>query len=177
MQRGLSMRRFWWAARYAWLTTRHKVFVLQVGLKVGCPFWRLLVHDMSRYGPSELFAYGRQFFGDQGDALGFAYAWLHHQRTNRHHWEAWILVTGHTRGGYPDGQPLPMPEGCWREMIADWIGASRAYEGRWPQDSDWAWFRVSFNRKVRVAPETRRAIMLALHAAFPRAQWLLQKQE
>jgi hypothetical protein len=139
------MKSTWWAIRYAWLTTKHKWFVFLAGRHTGASTWRLLTHDLSKYGSSELFAYGRQFFGDHSDPLGFSYAWLHHQRKNKHHWEAWVPVTGHNRGGYEDLQPLPMPFRYACEMVADWIGASRAYEGKWPADLDsWGWWKAKF---------------------------------
>jgi len=156
----------WWAWRYAWLTTKHKWFVFIAGRYTGISLWRALTHDLSKYGPSELFAYGRQFFGDRADPLGFSYAWLHHQRVNKHHWEAWIPITGHNRGGHKDLEPLPMPEMYMREMVADWLGASRAYEGRWPQDLDsWTWWTDN-DSFVRIDPETKASVFLIVIRAL-----------
>ena len=127
---------------YLWLTVKHKTFVFRAGLRTGAPIWRLIIHDWSKFTPAEAPHYGRQFFGSADDPLGFSYAWLHHQRNNPHHWEYWVPVTGHNRGGYKDLEPLPMPEWAAREMVADWIGASRAYEGRWPESVEaWPWFQ------------------------------------
>lgn len=33
-----------------------------------------------------------------------------------------------------------MPEWAVREMFADWMGAGRAYEGKWPKMMEWEWF-------------------------------------
>jgi hypothetical protein len=145
---------------YAWLTAKHRWFVLIAGLKLGVPLRRLLLHDLSKFGPSELRHYGRQFFGDRADPLGFSYAWLHHQRINKHHWEAWIPVTGHNRGGYADMEPLPMPKAYALEMVADWLGASRAYEGKWPQGS-WPWLEENFS-KIKLHPQTRVFVLLVI---------------
>ena len=141
------------AVKYAWLTIKHRWFVLVAGLRLGVPLHLLLLHDLSKFGPYELRAYGRQFFGDESDPLSFSYAWLHHQRTNKHHWEAWVPITGHNRGGYEDLEPLPMPEQYAREMLADWVGASRAYEGHWPT-GEWSWLHQHW-KKLRLHPETR----------------------
>ena len=145
------------AWEYAWLTVKHRWFVFAAGRRWRVPVHRLLLHDLSKFSPSELMRYGRQFFGDKADPLGFSYAWLHHQRMNLHHWEAWIPITGHTRGGYPDGEPLPMPEVFVREMIADWFGASRAYEGKWPEPGKWQWFGANYCT-IRVHKQTRKLL-------------------
>lgn len=129
------MSRFWWAVLYAWATIRHKWFVLLACRRTGVPLWRASVHDLSKFTFTELPAYGRQFFGDKGDPDAFARAWLHHQNANPHHWEYWIPRSGHVRSeGAPE--PLPMPETYAREMVADWMGASRAYTGSWDM-RDW----------------------------------------
>lgn len=129
------MKRLWWAFRYALLTVKHKWFVAWAGLKMRVPIWRLVTHDLSKFGPGEIFAYGRQFFGDRGDPEGFARAWLHHQNVNPHHWEYWVIRSGHSRGkdkkDYHEAVALSMPPTYVREMIADWMGASRAYTGKW----------------------------------------------
>lgn len=157
--------------KYLWLTTKHKAFVFRAGLKTKAPLWRLIIHDWSKYLPSEAPHYGRQFFGDQSDPLGFSYAWLHHQRNNPHHWEYWVPVTGHNRGGYGDLEPLPMPDWAVREMVADWYGASRAYEGRWPWTFntifEWTWFDQNWPKiRRRIHPETQEKILGLLGRHF-----------
>ena len=146
--------------KYIWLTIRHKAFVFRAGLKTKAPIWRLVIHDWTKFTPFEAPYYGRQFFGDKGDPLGFSYAWLHHQRNNPHHWEYWIPITGHNRGGFKDLEALPMPEWAVREMVADWMGASRAYEGVWPRSiSEWGWMKENLDSiKERVHKET--AVMI-----------------
>lgn len=141
--------------KYALLTIKHKWFVFRAGLRTRAPIWRLLIHDWTKFLPAELPNYQRQFFGKADDPLGFTRAWIHHQNLNPHHWEYWIPRTGHTRGTRPfyDNVPVPMPEWAIREMVADWLGASRAYEGQWPMPGEWPWFERSF-QKIKVHPET-----------------------
>lgn len=153
------MRRLWWAFRYACLTVKHKWFVFLAGLKMGVPIWRLIIHDLSKFGLSEIFAYGRQFFGDKGDPDGFSHAWLHHQNINPHHWEYWIMRSGHNRGnkaadGEHESFAIPMPETYVREMIADWMGAGRAYVGSWGI-RDWLDDNLP---RMTMHPETREMI-------------------
>ena len=148
--------------KYLLLTIKHKVFVFMAGLKVGAPILRLIIHDWTKFTPSEAPHYGRQFFGDKSDELGFSRAWLHHQNSNPHHWEYWVPRTGHSRGDGADNIPLPMPEWAIREMIADWMGAGKAYDGRWPP-KDWPWLSDNWpNIANRVHPETKQKVVQIL---------------
>lgn len=132
--------------RYIILTCKHKWFVFIAGLRIRVPLWLLITHDLSKFGWHEAPHYGRQFFGASDDPLGFSFAWNNHQKRNKHHWEYWVMVSSHNRGGFPDGSALPMPDRYAREMVADWIGASRAYEGKWPASlSSWPWFSKNFD--------------------------------
>lgn len=127
----------------------HKWYVFLAGLRVGVPIWRLIVHDWQKFTPWEFKAYAYNFFASDEyknnetlDAFAkygvpelapfghfvderFALAWLHHENTAPHHWGFWIARSGKYR------KPLPMPETYVREMVADWMGASRAYTGSW----------------------------------------------
>lgn len=129
--------------KYLWLTLKHKWFVLLAGLRTKAPLWRLLIHDWTKLLPCELPHYQRQFFGGANNPAGFIRCWLHHQNHNPHHWEYWIPRTGHSRCDppYSDGEPIVMPEWAVREMIADWLGAGRAYEGCWPDPYNWTWLK------------------------------------
>ena len=142
--------------KYLWLTIKHKWFVFLAGLRTGAPIWRLIIHDWTKLTPSELPHYQRQFFGKADDPGGFIRCWIHHQNANPHHWEYWVPRTGHNRCSppYRDNMPVEMPDWAVREMVADWLGASRAYDGRWPTKDNWPWFKTNF-RKIRVGPETR----------------------
>jgi len=128
--------------KYFWLTVKHKLFVFRAGLKIGVPLWRLIIHDWTKFLPCELPHYQRQFFGAADDPLGFISAWIHHQNHNPHHWEYWIPRSGHFKCDppYENNKPIPMPDWAIREMIADWMGASRAYNGKWPHGSEWEWW-------------------------------------
>ena len=120
--------------KYALLTLKHKWFVFLAGRRLGVPVWRLIIHDWSKFTPSELPHYGRRFFGGDPDQEGFARAWVHHQNHNPHHWEYWVTRSDHRIGISGDSNnavALDMPEDYVREMVADWCGASRAYTGSW----------------------------------------------
>jgi hypothetical protein len=123
---------------------RHKWFVFLECCRMGIP-WLGLIHDLSKFRPSEWSPYVNHFHGpnshhkdgshapqqirdetgyykptDTGDAA-FDFAWLLHQKRNRHHWQWWVLPEDN--GGLVT---LPMPSRYRREMIADWRGAGRA---------------------------------------------------
>ena len=152
--------------QYVWLTIKHKYFVFRAGIKTRAPIWNLVIHDWTKFLPSEAPHYGRQFFGSADDALGFTKAWLHHQSFNPHHWEYWIPRSGHSRGGYEDNQPISMPEPYVREMVADWMGASRAYEGSYPTElTEWQWMQKNWG-KLNLHKHSRIRIIMVLQEVF-----------
>lgn len=162
--------------QYFLLTFKHKWFVFQAGRKVGVSFWRLLIHDWTKFLPSELPHYQRQFFGKKDDPEGFARAWLHHQNSHDHHWEWWIPRTGHTRSipPYPDNVPLIMSDQALLEMIADWMGASRAYDGQWPRKDQWVWRDKQLPKILpRLHPITAQKVLheLNMHRLLSEEQW------
>lgn len=119
---------------YLWYMIRHRFWVFVGGVKL----WkagvylspiRLLLHDLSKFGPKEWNAYRRRFydrtFGTPEDFAQFDAAWLAHQNSNDHHWNHWVIIR-------EDGRPecLRMPEQALREMVADWYGAGKTIHGR-----------------------------------------------
>lgn len=152
--------------RYFWLTAKHKWFVLLAGLRLRVPLRRLLTHDLSKFLPSELPHYQRQFFGRADDPSGFIACWLRHQNRNDHHWEYWIPRTGHNRCDPPfkDNEPIPMSDAAVREMVADWMGAGRAYEDKWPDIHNWTWFNKNRD-KMRLHMTTLGRILKIIEEA------------
>lgn len=128
--------------KYASYVARHKWFVFLGGLRTRAPLYRLVIHDWSKLTRSEWGAYVRQFYNSDGSKRNarrpdggydlaeqpyeFQRAWLGHQRRNKHHWQAWILL-----GDNGQCIPIKMPEKYVREMVADWMGAGRAITGQW----------------------------------------------
>lgn len=150
--------------RYAAYVLRHKWFVLLAGLRLGVPVWQLLVHDLSKFSPSEWGAYVDYFYGGprlpfeemgvyakthhfdatwkkskEGVKEAFDRAWNHHQKANPHHWQYWILWKD-------DGtkKALPMPDRYVREMVADWQGAGRALG----KPDTCAWYKANKGKMV-----------------------------
>jgi hypothetical protein len=124
------MRAHWLYLRYV---VRHKIAVLRSGLALGTPhdtnavawFWRLLVHDLSKFRPCEWRPYVAQFYGEAvtGEASterkrAFDRAWLEHIHRNPHHWQYHVL-----REDSGKTKVLLMTISETDEMLADWLGA------------------------------------------------------
>lgn len=146
--------------KYLFYVIRHKWFVFIECCKLGIP-WRGIVHDLSKFSFTEWFPYVETFYGDKPsprDATGaydpsqvsqdFDYAWLHHQHSNPHHWQYWLL-----RGDCDAQKALPIPEVYLKEMMADWRGAGRA-QGK-PDTAGWY---LHNKDKMVMHPESRKWI-------------------
>ncbi len=121
---------------YLWYIILHKWYVFLQCCKFGIP-WLGLVHDWSKFLPSEFVPYARYFYNsdgtpkqrrddtgyykptDTGDGV-FDFAWLLHQKRNRHHWQWWVLPED-----CGDIKVLQMQKKYRLEMLADWIGAGQ----------------------------------------------------
>lgn len=145
----------------------HKWFVLLAGLKFKAPLWRLIIHDWSKFLPSEWFAYANYFYGNHPKFSElppplksiwpankceeywknkFDFSWNLHEKRNKHHWQFWILIedSGNIK-------PLEIPEKYLREMAADWAGAGRAITGKWEV---WDYYQ-KVKDKTLLHPKTR----------------------
>lgn len=115
---------------------RHKWFVLVATSKIRAPLWRAIIHDLSKFSPSEWFPYAETFYAPDGskqykESQEFAQAWNCHQKRNRHHWQFWLITWD--RG---TTEPMPMEYDSIYEMVADWMGAGRAITGKW-ETKEW----------------------------------------
>jgi len=148
---------------------RHKWYVFLECCKLGIP-WLGIIHDLSKFLPSEWLPYARHFYGEWPTAeqanrqfpfgtvrtkedveYEFDVAWLHHQHRNKHHWQRWLLTLDSARS---DGKlfPLPMPDKYRREMLADWRGAGRAYGN--PDTAGWYSEQIE-NDQMILHPDTQ----------------------
>lgn len=117
---------------------KHKYYVFIAGRKLGIGFWQLFIHDWQKFTPAEFPKYARYFFRDKSNEtyrVAFMYAWLHHVQYGKHHWEHWLLNPDYNFAGAENGC-LPMPHKYIKEMVVDWLGASKAYTGSWDM-TDW----------------------------------------
>jgi hypothetical protein len=158
--------------RYLRYVVRHKWFVFLAGLALRVPLHQLILHDWTKFLPSEWFPYVANFYGGphrpwsevtayekthhidyarrtckEGVQGAFDAAWNHHQKANPHHWQHWVLLKD-------DGSQiaLAIPDRFLREMVADWIGAGRAM-GKGKADAP-AWYEKN-RHKMTLHPATR----------------------
>jgi hypothetical protein len=114
--------------------------------------WRGIMHDMSKFLPSEFFAYRDYFYSGYEfvprfieDKFDFAWHW--HLKRNKHHWQWWIIK--YDNGGL---KIFEMPEQYRKEMLADWIGVGKAIHGKADIEK---WYNDN-KSNMALAPETRR---------------------
>lgn len=96
---------------------KHKYYVYKFGRMLNVPRFQLLMHDISKFRPSEFFAYRDTFYVPAATANdypesefslemrewmagntnahrahNFQRAWLLHLHRNKHHWQYWTLM-------------------------------------------------------------------------------------
>lgn len=82
-------------------------------------------HDESKFSAEEYEAYDEFFYPSDGSEVGsdperkkkFEQAWLHHQNSNPHHWQYWLLMNDNNEGEF---KALEIPMCYLEEMVADW---------------------------------------------------------
>lgn len=108
--------------------TRHKWVVFKLCCKVGQP-WRGLVHDLSKYSPTEFWEGVKYFNGkhspitDAKKDKGYSQAWLHYKGRNKHHTDYWVDLSA------PDKTPI-IPYQYVAEMLCDKLAAGMVYKGK-----------------------------------------------
>ena len=128
----------------------HIGYVREAGKKLGVPEALLIAHDATKASVSEIGPYSKHFQGG-GAPKEFPYAWMHHISHNPHHWQHWLFPDSWSlRDSDVVGGALPMPECFALEMVADWMGSSKAYTGDWDM-SDWLSGNIP---RIRLHPET-----------------------
>jgi hypothetical protein len=104
-----------------------------------------LIHDISKFYPTEYALYQYEFFGsapnDRHDPVTKSrahFAFKMHYKRNKHHWQYWVT-------DWKRRTAQEMPEKYVREMVADWMGAGRAYAGTWDISH---WFNRHFHEAI-----------------------------
>lgn len=103
--------------------------------------WRGLVHDLSKYSPTEFFESARYWTGVSSPIneakrdKGYSQAWLHHRGRNSHHWAYWA-------DNFSEGLVVyPMPKNDFVEMVCDFLAAGHAYSmHQFSYSSERAWW-------------------------------------
>lgn len=115
------------------LVNRHRFKVFKLCCKAGIPF-RGLVHDLSKYSPTEFFESAKYYNGSYSPIHnckkenGYSKAWLHHKGRNKHHHEYWYDYAA------PEKSAL-IPYKYTVEMICDTLAAGMTYQkDKWTND-------------------------------------------
>lgn len=121
---------------------KHKFWVFYYAYKCGIPF-RGLVHDLSKFHPVEFFESVKYYTGTKSPIdeckriNGYSKAWMHHKGHNKHHYEYW--QDNFDNGGVP----LCMPYKETLEMLCDYLGAGRAYNGKdFTFQKEYGWWKT-----------------------------------
>lgn len=136
---------------------KHKYWVFRYACKLGIP-WRGLTHDLSKFSPVEFWESVRYWDGKSSPIpkckadKGYSLAWQHHKGRNSHHYEYWVdnLDQG--------GVPIKMPWLDMLEMVADYLGAGRTYQGKsftLQKEYDWWRNQLEVGEKTKMHPETK----------------------
>lgn len=168
------MRFRWQNLKYMRYVVVHKWYVMRECFREGL-YWRGVVHDLSKLLPSEFFPYANYFYGEKNGAgikkgrddtgyykpydtgdTAFDFAWLLHQKRNRHHWQWWILPKDD--GGV---KVMSIREPYLTEMICDWVGAGKAQGCVSPPEDKYRetrkWYAKN-GHKMQLHPATRNEI-------------------
>lgn len=117
--------------------TKHKIKVMQGCFSVGL-YKQGLLHDLSKYMPSEFLVGAKYYQGDRSpnnaerEDKGYSEAWIHHKGRNKHHYEYWTDYSGE----HGDIEPVKMPIRYLIEMFEDRVAASKIYRGENYVESD-----------------------------------------
>ena len=144
--------------------TYHKYLVMKGCFAVGL-YRQGLMHDLSKYSPTEFLVGAKYFQGDRSpnnaerEEKGYSAAWLHHKGRNKHHYEYWIdYSTREVPGGMA---PVEMPVRYVAEMLMDRIAASKGYLGdRYTDAAPLQYFQSA--KEPPVMHENTRKLLLQL---------------
>lgn len=114
------------------LIWKHKWYVFKECCKRGI-IWQGIIHDVSKFYPSEFFRSAKYFRGDmspieaEAEVVGYSYAWRYHKGRNFHHWQWYVDFKGKNSQNIIELNPAPMPDKYILEMYCDMKGAAKAY--------------------------------------------------
>ena len=143
----------------------HKYWVFKYAKQIGIP-WQGLIHDLSKFSWTE-FSESVKFYQEGKSspivaakkAQGYSLAWQHHKGRNPHHYEHWT-------DKYDDGTiALKMPFKYVLELIADYLGAGRAYQGKsFTPEAEYKWWKNHIDTKdIMMHEETKYFVSWVLH--------------
>ena len=136
---------------------KHRFYVFKLSLKAGIPM-RGLLHDLSKYSPTEFWEGVKYFNGRKSpisvciEENGYSKAWLHHKGRNKHHFEYWI--------DFATKEKAPViPYKYAVEMICDTLAASIVYNGKeWKKDTQLNYYN-NVTKKEYINPKIQKFLL------------------
>lgn len=143
------------------LISHHRWVVFKLCCKVGQP-WRGLMHDLSKYSPTEFWEGCKYYVGTHSPITeakkdkGYSKAWLHHKGRNKHHPEYWVDDRA------PEKTPIiPYPYAA--EMMCDKIAAGMIYEGKnFTKEYELEYYLTREKGKTKINPKIDQFILEVL---------------
>ena len=159
----------------------HRHLVFKFCCKVGIP-WQGLVHDLSKFTPTEFIPSVRFYQGDSSPIgaerrqKGYSEAWLHHKAHNKHHWEYWVEFRDDGTEFY-----VKMPINYVKEMICDWLSAGKTYNRTGWQPNYPLQYFINHESYYKLNPETKAFCLKVLHMFAEEGEektlaWLAQQK-
>lgn len=142
---------------------RHKRLVMKYCFKISL-YKRGLLHDLSKYSPTEFIPSVRYFVGYKSpnsvarEKTGVSLAWLHHKGRNRHHFEYWVDYKVGEEKGDVRLVGMKMHYIFLAEMFCDRVAASRVYKGKEYKDSDPYEYYLHIKGSDIIHPDTAREL-------------------
>lgn len=142
------------ALKHLGVVMRHRKYVRHFCFKAHL-FRQGLMHDLSKYSPTEFIESVRYFVGTSSpiDACkkdkGYSVAWMHHKSHNKHHREYWT-------DNYDNGTTcIKMPWKYALECFCDFLGAGKAYNReKFTPELEFEWW-TSNRLKMKINLDTR----------------------
>ena len=143
---------------------KHRWFVFLHCCYAGIPL-QGLIHDLSKFNPIEFFEGVKYYQGDKSpinackEANGYSMAWFHHKGRNKHHFEYWIDCMD------DGGKSIQMPYKYALELICDFLGAGKAYNGKnftYRNELDWWLTRLTSKPNMLINEQTKLFITMMM---------------
>ncbi|MCR4739861.1 MAG: DUF5662 family protein [Lachnospiraceae bacterium] len=138
----------------------HRRLVRQGCFRLGL-YYQGLVHDLSKYSPSEFLVGAKYYQGYRSpnnaerEDRGYSAAWLHHKGRNKHHYEYWIDYSASEGEGMV---PARMPERYLAEMYVDRVAACRIYNGKDYKEDMPLKYYLKGKEKIMMEADTKRML-------------------
>ncbi len=139
--------------RHLHVVNKHRFTVFKLCCRAGIP-WQGLIHDLSKYSPTEFWESVKYFQGTYSplreckNDIGYSKAWLHHKGRNKHHYEYWYDFDAPVKAAI-------MPFRYYEELVCDTLAAGMTYNGKnWKRDTQLNyWNRVKEKNGKYIHPQ------------------------